>query len=110
VALVDKVAPIKGRVGHPRFRPVSLYADRAYDSKSHRVALKLRGIKPMIARRGEAHGSGLGIYRWVVERAHSWLHQHRRLRVRFELRADIHEAFLTLACAVICCRALRRSF
>jgi transposase len=48
----------------------------------------------MIVRRGEAHGSGLGIHRWVVERTHSWLHQNRKLRVRFELRSDIHDAFL----------------
>lgn len=31
--------------------------------------------------------------RWVVERTLSWLHQYRRLRVRYERRADIHEAF-----------------
>ena len=35
--------------------------------------------------------------RWVVERTLSWLHQFRRLRIRYERRADIHEAFLTLA-------------
>jgi transposase len=40
--------------------------------------------------------------RWVVERMLSWLHQMRRLRTRFERRADIHQAFLTLGCALIC--------
>ncbi|MEU6395282.1 transposase, partial [Streptomyces sp. NPDC046939] len=31
---------------------------------------------------------------WVVERTFAWLHGFRRLRVRWERRADIHEAFL----------------
>lgn len=33
------------------------------------------------------HASGLGSQRWVVERTLSWLHQYRRLRVRYERRA-----------------------
>jgi hypothetical protein len=36
-----------------------------------------------------------------------WLNQFRRLRVRYEKRADIHEAFLSLGCALICWRFLR---
>ena len=109
VLLVDAVPHIRGRVGHPRFRPDRLYADRAYDSKADRIALRLRGIEPNIPRRRTEHGSGLGIYRWVVERTLSWLHQSRRLRVRFERRADIHEAFMRLACALICWRVLGAS-
>jgi Transposase DDE domain len=43
----------------------------------------------------------LGRERWVVERSISWLHQHRRLRVQWERRDDIHEAFLVIACCLI---------
>jgi transposase len=109
VPLVDAIPPIRGRVGRPRFRPDRLYADRAYDSKADRIALRLRGIAPQIPRRNTAHGSGLGIYRWVVERTIAWIHQPRRLRVRFERRADIHEGFMRLTCALICWRALGAS-
>lgn len=56
---------------------------------------------PAIARRGTQHGTGLGAYRWVVERTFAWLHSFRRLRIRWERRADIHEAFLRLACCLI---------
>ena len=35
------------------------------------------------------------------------LHWFRRLRIRWEIRDDIHEAFLSLACAIICSRRLR---
>lgn len=38
----------------------------------------------------------------MVERTIAWLHQFRRLRVRYERRADIHEAFLAIGCSLIC--------
>lgn len=98
-----------GKPGRPRRRPQSLYADRAYHSAVHGLALLARRIEPCIAQRGEAHGSGLGRIRWVVERTLAWLHQFRRLRIRYERRADIHEAFLTLGCALICFRTLAKS-
>jgi hypothetical protein len=66
-------------------------------------------VTPVIARRGTEHGSGLGIYRWVVEGAFALLHWFRRLRIRWEIRDDIHKAFVTLGCAVICWRRLRPS-
>ena len=37
-----------------------------------------------------------GRYRWVVERTFAWLHQFKRLLVRYDRRAEIHEAFLAL--------------
>ncbi len=73
--LLDAVPPIGGLRGRPRCRPRRLYADRGYDFDKYRRQLWKRGIKPMIARRGIAHGSGLGKVRWVVERAFAWLHQ-----------------------------------
>jgi hypothetical protein len=45
--------------------------------------------------------SGLGRWRSVVERAFAWLHNFRRLRIRWERDPIIHISFLTLACAVI---------
>jgi transposase len=86
-----------------------LLGDRGYDSRAHRQALRARRITPVIAKRETEHGSGLGKQRWVIERTISWLHQHRRLRVRYERRADIHEAFLSIACSLICLKQLERS-
>jgi hypothetical protein len=57
---------------------------------------------PIIARRATDHGSGLGRLRRVVERTFAWLHFLRRLRLRWERRARLHEAFLRLGCALIC--------
>ncbi|MFJ1677226.1 hypothetical protein ACIODT_19860 [Streptomyces sp. NPDC088251] len=64
-------------------------------------------MKPLIARRCTEHGSGLGTQRRLVERAFAHLHRFRRLRIRWEIRDDIHEAFLTLGCALICWRRLQ---
>jgi transposase len=60
----------------------------------------------MIARDKTTHGSGLGRNRWAVEGAFAWLHQCKRLQIRWEHRADIHEAFLRLACYLISSRFL----
>jgi transposase len=100
--LVDAIPPVRGKCGRPRRRPDRVQGDRAYDSKPHRDQIRQRGIEPVLAKRNTEHGSGLGVYRWVVERSLSWLHQFRRLRVRCERRSDIHEAFMTIGCIVIC--------
>jgi transposase len=102
LATVDAVEPIKGRRGRPRKRPRKLHADKAYDAKALRKELRRRGITPRIARRGVESGERLGRHRWVVERTLSWLNRYRRLRVRYERRADIHMAFLHIGCALIC--------
>ena len=104
--LVDGIPPIAGKRGAPRYRPIWVQADRGYDSQPHRRALAACGIRTQIARRHTEHGSGLGVTRWVVERTIAWLHQFRRLRVRYERRPDIHEAFLKLGCDIICWRFL----
>ena len=107
--LVNDVPAIKGKPGAPRYRFDELYADRAYDCNLDREALKDIGTTPRIARRHRDHGSGLGKVRWVVERTISWLHRFRRLRIRYERRLDIHEAFLTLGCILICHRMPQRA-
>ena len=98
--------PIRGRRGRPRRRPRELLADRGYDHDKYRRQLRARGITPRIARRGVAHGSGLGKQRWVVERGFAWLHAFKRLRTRYERRADIPSSYCKLACALICYRQL----
>lgn len=100
--LVDAVPPVRGKRGRPRRRPERLQGDRAYDSETHRDELRRRKIRPVLARRYTEHGSGLGTTRWPVERTISWLHQFRRLRVRYDRDPNIHQAFLTLAAAIVC--------
>jgi transposase len=100
--LLVNIPPVRGKPGRPRSLPDSAYGDRAYDSQPARDILAWLGIKPFLAKRGAGHGSGLGKVRYVVERTISWLHQQRRLRVRYDRREDIHQGFLKLAASMIC--------
>jgi IS5 family transposase len=106
---VDAIEPIKRPRGRPRKRPKKLHADKAYDDFPRcREALSKRGITPRIARRGIESGEKLGRYRWVAQRTLCWLNRLRRLKVRYERRDDIHQAFLDLGCALICWRYVER--
>ncbi|MEW2000245.1 IS5 family transposase [Streptomyces coelicoflavus] len=106
--LLDEIPAVAGRVGRLRRRPDALLADRGYDHDKYRRLLWQRGIRPMIAKRGQPHGTGLGVFRYVVERTIAWLHGSRRLRIRWERRDDIHEAFLGLAVCLITHRHAQR--
>jgi transposase len=67
---------------------------------------------PLVKEKGAAKpstGSGLGRYRWVVERTFAWLHQFKRLLVRYARRAHIHEALLAIGFCVIGYRRFRNA-
>ena len=68
------------------------------------ACLRRPGIAPVLGERGREHGSGLGVLRWYVERTIAWLHAFGRLRRRLDRLTELQEAFLRLACAVICLR------
>ena len=108
--LLDRVPPVAGLPGRPRRDPRRCSVTAATAPTHTAQALRQRGITPLLANRYQDNGSGLGRYRWVVERTFSWLHQMKRLLVRYERRADIHEAFLALGCCLICFRRLNHSF
>jgi putative transposase len=88
-----------------------IYADlyeRGYEPhgrlnpKYHRwywEALKQRPMEDAPANRLEATKQPR---RWVIERLFSWLNRSRRLLIRWEKLAAPYEAFLKLACALIC--------
>jgi transposase len=106
-ALVDAIPRIRGKRGRPLHKPQIVQGDRGYSSEPHRQRLRKRGITPVLAKIGSPHGSGLGKTRWPVERSIAWLHSFRRLKIRYERYAHIHEAFLSLACALICWTRLK---
>ena len=97
-----------GQLGRPRKRPAKLHADKGYDHRRCRAECRARGIRPRIARRGVDSSQRLGRHRWTVERTHAWMNRLRRLVVRYERREDIHLAFVTLGCALVCLNQIRR--
>jgi hypothetical protein len=90
-ALLDAVEPVKRSRGQPC-----------------RTSLRRRGIADRIARKGVEDRARLGRHHWVVERTLARLACYRRLAIRYERRADIHQALLDRACAHICLNFLRR--
>ena len=100
--LIDAVPLIQQPSGQRRKRPAKLHADKAYDVPRCRRFLHRRHIKVRIARKGIESSQRLGRHRWVVERTLAWLSRYRRLTIRYERRVDLHQAFLTLGCALIC--------
>jgi hypothetical protein len=69
---------------------------KAYEAKAYEAK------KCQMSRKGKDSSEKLGRHRWVVERTLSRLNRHRRLKIRYEWRADIHQALLPLGCALTC--------
>ena len=95
-------------------KPLRLIADKAYDSDPLREEMLQEDIL-LIAphRKGRVKaafndGRWLRRYRkrWKIEQLFAWLHNFRRLVVRYEYHAENYHAFLQLACAVILLRYL----
>jgi hypothetical protein len=58
-----------------------------------------------------APAASTALVMWAPQwRGAARLHRFRRLTPRYERRSDVHEAFLTLGCALITWRYLKREF
>lgn len=107
--LLDMVPAVhSGRRGRPRLRPEKLHADKAYDFPRCRQSCTERNISHRITRRGIEGKQRLGKHRWVVERTQAWYNQLRRLVIRYERRANIHQALLNIGLLLICCHFVQR--
>jgi putative transposase len=85
-------------------RPEHLCLDKGYDYPHVAPAIRLRGIRPHIRRRGEQPlvGKVRGKpRRWVVERTNSWHNRFRGLLVRWERRGAHYLALVQFACGLI---------
>ncbi|RPK55633.1 Transposase DDE domain protein [Streptomyces sp. ADI96-02] len=107
--LVDGIPPVAGRPGRPRRRPDALLGDKGYDSNPNRHALRERRILPVISRKGSPDIKSIGKLRYVVEQTFALLHHFKRLAVRRERRTELHDAFVSLVCSLICYRRLKKA-
>jgi transposase len=95
-------------------KPLRIIADKAYDSDRLRERLLKREMLLLAPhRRGRTKpsfndGRWLRRYRkrWKIERLFAWLHNFRRLVIRWEYHAANYLAFLQLGCAIILVRHL----
>ena len=110
---IDSIS-VSSRPLHPKIRPDKLVADKGYDAKWLRTEIRTRGIKPYIPKRRKQGEQDEPQYnetlkemyktRWIVERTNAWLQNYRRITVRWDRFADSYEAFIDLACILICLR------
>lgn len=102
VAMLDAVPPVRTARGGRRSRPSAAVGDRAYGTKEVVRQVVARRIFPMLAPRGsKAHGSGLGVVRYVVERTLAWFGNYRRLKVCYERTGPHWQAFHELAACLV---------
>jgi hypothetical protein len=109
--LLDSIPPIRCGVGRPRFRPDIFQGDAAYGVPRNIQGTQQRGITSQLALNSQRkavqkHGSGLGKFRYVVERALTWLGHNRRLKICYEKTGSHFQAFHDLAAGLICARRL----
>ena len=70
--------------------------------------MRAKGIDPKFARRCP-NTAPSSASTWVVEQTIGLLHWFRCLRMRWEIRDDIHESVLSIACSIICWRRLKNT-
>jgi transposase len=111
LALLDLIPWIKGPTGRCRYRPSTFQGDAAYGTPTNLQGAKTRGITALKARpgqrkAGQQHGSGLGRFRYVIERTLAWFGYNRRLKICYERTGKHFQAFHDLAAGLICARRL----
>lgn len=108
--LFEALPEVPTVAGRPR-KVGEVMADAAYGvaeligwvlSLGLRCRLKPRG------KAGQAHGSGLGKRRYVIERTQAWFGNFRRLRLCYERTWHSAQAFHEIAACVICARRLEK--
>ena len=104
IPLLDRIKVKTDRLGRPRKRVRVLAADKGYDSKEIRAALRKRGIRPQLPKRNWKTKKNRGrpikssVPRFQQERCFAWFQRkYRRFVVRWERIFAVFNAFLTLA-------------
>ena len=104
--LLDALPAVQGPRGRPRSKPGGIFGDRAYGTAEMITQVIARGIESFLApRNDDTHGSGLGCFRYVVERTLACFSHFRRLRMCYERWPEHFQAFHELAA---CCLIVTR--
>ena len=103
LSLLDKVKLKTLKRGRPRKKLKVLAADKGYDSKEKRAALRKRGIRPQIRKRvwktkkNRGRPIKISVPRFQQERCFAcYQRKYRRLAVRWERQKVYFDAFIDL--------------
>ena len=105
-ALISRGAIRRIGRGRPRLRPTKLVGDKAYSSRSIRLALRRRGITPVIPtkaneRRQPDFDREAYRQRNIIERLINRLKNFRRIATRYEKRAVNYLAMITIGAILL---------
>ena len=94
------------RIGRGRLRPAKMVGDKAYSSRSIRLALRKRGIIPVIPTKANERrqpGFDREAYRQrnIIERMINRLKNFRRIATRYEKRATNYLAMITIGAILL---------
>ena len=94
------------RIGRGRLRPTKMVGDKAYSRRSIRLALRKRGIIPVIPTKANERrqpGFDRKAYRQrnIVERLINRLKNFRRIATRYEKRAANYLAMIHIAAILL---------
>lgn len=102
--LIDRIKVKNNQPGRPRKQVKVIAADKGYDSKDLRVALRKRGIRPQLpkrswkTRKNRGRPIKISVPRFQQERCFAWFQRkYRRLVVRWERISACFNAFISLA-------------
>jgi transposase len=105
-ALLEAMPAVQGPRGRPRRKPGSIFGDRAYGTAAMIAMVISLGLFSFLAPRNDkTHGSGLGHFRYVVERTLAGFSQFRRIRMCYERKGEHFQALHDLAA---CCLVATR--
>jgi transposase len=86
-----------------------VFADKGYDAEPNRDLCRAFA-EPCIHQHKRLHGSGLGGYRWPVERSNAWVLENRRLALRYDRLGFIVQLLLQSACIFLVAGRFAREF
>ena len=107
-ALLAAMPPVQGPRGRPKRKPDAIFGDRAYGTAEMIALMVTLHIYSFLAPRADkTHGSGLGVFRYVVERTLACFSNFRRLRLCYERWHCHWQAFHELAACLLVCSRLK---
>jgi hypothetical protein len=105
-SILDAMPAVQGPRGRPRRKPGSIFGDRAYGTAVMIALVVVLGIFSFLAPRSDdTHGSGLGFFRYVVERTLACFSRFRRIAMCYERNGEHFQGLHELAA---CCLTVTR--
>jgi hypothetical protein len=104
--MLEAMPAVQGSRGRPRRKPGSVFGDRAFGTAAVVALVLTLGIFSFLApRNSDTHGSGLGFFRYVVERTLACFSRFRRIAMCYERKGEHFQGLHDLAA---CCLTVTR--